>query len=94
MPKKQKRLPLVHVEWVDSKGWERRWDWLFKIEDKPNYCESVGYLLKKKKTVCVIPHLSEPDKDGDYLVEGAIAIPKCAVVKITRLMPRKHKEEK
>jgi hypothetical protein len=90
-------MELVMVYWVDSHS-ASGWQSLDKLETmtRPLHCRSVGYLLSEKgETVVIGPHIN-----GDEGIEeinqvcGDLAIPKCSIKKITRLVEKRRKEKK
>ncbi|MQY61416.1 hypothetical protein GH153_06235 [bacterium] len=68
----------VLIEWVDSKGDSREWEYLDEIESiQPSKCISIGFLLEdtpKYKTIA--QNLSENQ------ILGRITIPTCSILKI------------
>lgn len=61
---------LVLVEWHDAVGGVKQgWRDIDKMETEPQMATSVGFLIRKKGYVLIVPHRSK-DNDGD----GEIAI--------------------
>ena len=80
--KRQAKLPLVEVEWVDAcskAGWRPRKEY---IEQAIVPCRTAGYLVaSNRKQVVVVQSLS--DTSG-HVTDG-IVIPRVSVKKIRRL---------
>jgi hypothetical protein len=77
-----KKLPIVEVEWVDSRrngGWSSREDYMdVEVPD----CRSAGYLLTSNRKHIVLV-LNQDDANGN--VCDSMTIPRSAIRKVTRL---------
>lgn len=83
--KKEKSLPLVCVEWVDSRQPTSSWAWVDEYEPQGACsCVSVGFLLKDGKDVKVLaPNLA--DIFHEKQATGIINIPVACITRLTTL---------
>ena len=83
-----KMFPLVVVEWEDSAQPTSAWEWADELlSSEPIMCQTVGHLIHDNET-CVTIALSLGDKDSDRpQVNGAMRIPRRAIIDITSLGP-------
>ena len=78
-------LPRVEVEWVDSCG-DSGWRSVKKerAENLSLRCATVGYLLEERRGyVKIVQSLSAHES-----TDNPLAIPRCAIRKITPLVPK------
>lgn len=82
------RMPLVLVEWVDpsrGEGW-RSTDQIKEYYSEPAKCRSVGWLLlRTKKVLIVLPHISGGYDGLQQNGIGELTIPLACVKRVKKL---------
>jgi len=78
--------PLVIVEWVDSILPQSEWMFLENFEETSVViCVSVGWLIQNTDVVVIAPNFGRLEDDSNAQISAIIRIPKCSVIKITKL---------
>lgn len=79
-----KEMPIVKVRWIDAQliapSVQDAAELLENVEPIP--CEVVGFLLANKDDCVVVAHESWPETNQ---VKYVHVIPKCSIIKVTRL---------
>jgi hypothetical protein len=92
MRNRQRKYPLVLVEWEDSQRPLAPWQWLdeYSMPDAVA-CLSVGFLIAKTKAALAIaPNLGDIDQEREQAC-GIIRIPTSAIRKVIKLAPQSNR---
>lgn len=79
--KKNNKMKLVSIEWLDSKGVINEWEYIDEIKPlEPVKCISVGFLIEDNKQYKTIVQ-----SIGDSQILGRMTIPTCSITKIEEI---------
>jgi hypothetical protein len=89
--KREVRLQLVLVDWIDAAGVAAHWAPLEDVKSYPQRCQSVGWLLEDEPDFIVVaPHVGLDENGWPEQVVGDMCIPRSAIKRIAALPEPTH----